>query len=94
MALFIFELMCICAHARPPSRVVTMSTIIGAKPIIFYDSGSCPYAHRTWLALEEKLLPYETIKVDLQNKSKVRCFQPESLMAWAPSYFVWIYLCI
>ena len=53
-----------------------MSTAVDAAPrrITFYDSGTCPYAHRTWLALEEKLLPYETIKVDLQNKSKVWCY--------------------
>ena len=31
---------------------------------------SCPYAHRTWLALEELEQEYETRKVDLTNKSK------------------------
>lgn len=48
-----------------------MAATAAAQPITFYDSGSCPYAHRTWLALEEKQLPYHTIKVDLKNKSKV-----------------------
>jgi len=38
--------------------------------LTFYDSGSCPYAHRTWLALKEKAIPFDTVKVDLQNKSK------------------------
>ncbi|KAK9834181.1 hypothetical protein WJX81_006244 [Elliptochloris bilobata] len=40
------------------------------KKIIFYDSGSCPHAQRTWLALSELGLPYETRKVDLSNKPK------------------------
>ena len=48
-----------------------MAATASAQTLTFYDSGSCPYAHRTWLALEEKGLPYDTIKVDLKNKSKV-----------------------
>jgi len=47
-----------------------VSTTAMGAPLTFYDSGSCPYAHRTWLALEEKKLPYNTKKVDLQNKSQ------------------------
>ncbi|KAK9824545.1 hypothetical protein WJX72_011220 [[Myrmecia] bisecta] len=39
-----------------------------ANPIKLYDSGTCPFAQRAWIALVEKQLPFEVIKVDLQNK--------------------------
>ena len=36
----------------------------------FFNSGSWPYAQRTWIALEECKADYETVTVDLQNKSE------------------------
>lgn len=36
----------------------------------FYDSGSCPYAQRAWIALEESGTKYSTVTVDLQHKSQ------------------------
>ena len=42
------------------------------NPLVFYNATVCPYAHRTWLALEEKKLPYKVIEIDLQNKPQVR----------------------
>jgi hypothetical protein len=41
------------------------------NPLVFYNATVCPYAHRTWLALEEKKLPYKAIEIDLQNKPQV-----------------------
>ncbi len=41
------------------------------NPLVFWNATVCPYAHRTWLALEEKKLPYKTVEIDLQNKSQV-----------------------
>ena len=59
---------------RTWARRATMAAAAASSPqhITFYDSGNCPYAHRTWLALEEKALQYDTIIVDLKNKSKAR----------------------
>ena len=42
------------------------------NPLVFYNATVCPYAHRTWLALEEKKLPYKAIEIDLQNKPQVQ----------------------
>ena len=36
----------------------------------FFNSGTCPFAQRAWIALEECEATYETVKEDLQNKSK------------------------
>lgn len=41
------------------------------NPLVFWNATICPYAHRTWLALEEKKLPYKTVEIDLQNKPQV-----------------------
>ncbi|KAG7371137.1 glutathione S-transferase, C-terminal domain containing protein [Nitzschia inconspicua] len=35
----------------------------------FFNSGSCPYAQRAWIALEECQCDYEKVVVDLENKS-------------------------
>jgi glutathione S-transferase len=35
----------------------------------FFNSGSCPYAQRAWIALEECSVDYEKVMVDLENKS-------------------------
>jgi len=40
-----------------------------ALPITFWNSGSCPFAQRAWIALEEKAVPYKFVKVDLSAKS-------------------------
>lgn len=37
----------------------------------FFNSGTCPYAQRAWIALEESGAEYETIVVDLQDKSQI-----------------------
>jgi glutathione S-transferase len=47
-----------------------MVAAASADKLIFYDSGSCPYAQRVWLALEEKGLEYETVRVDLANRTQ------------------------
>ncbi|KAL4424504.1 hypothetical protein ABPG77_006813 [Micractinium sp. CCAP 211/92] len=36
--------------------------------LIHFDSTTCPYAQRSWVALLEKGLPFEIRKVDLSNK--------------------------
>lgn len=38
------------------------------EPITLYDSGTCPYAQRAWIALVEKELPFNHRIVDLANK--------------------------
>lgn len=38
-----------------------------ALPIKLWSTGTCPFAQRAWIVLKEKHLPYEMIKVDLQN---------------------------
>lgn len=48
--------------------MVSATTVLPEAPIVFYDSGSCPWAHRAWLALLEKQLPFEYRKVNLQDK--------------------------
>jgi glutathione S-transferase len=40
------------------------------KELTFYDSGACPYAHRVWIALEEKGVKYKTVRVDLANRTQ------------------------
>lgn len=39
-------------------------------PIRFFNSGSWPYAQRSWITLEECQADYEITTVDLQNKSE------------------------
>ena len=36
--------------------------------VVLFNSGSCPYAQRAWIALEEKKVSYDWKKVDLFNK--------------------------
>jgi glutathione S-transferase len=52
--------------------VVVLSSAVkafAAKPR-FFNSGSCPYAQRAWIALEECGVDYEKVIVDLENKSQ------------------------
>eukprot|EP00884_Botryococcus_braunii_P010703 jgi/Botrbrau1/19634/Bobra.0003s0004.1 len=56
-----------------PRRVVTVRAMAAGKgEVLLYnilpEPGSCPYAQRAWLALEEKGIPYKHILVDPQNK--------------------------
>lgn len=39
-----------------------------SNTLIHFDSTTCPYAQRSWVALLEKGLPFEIRKVDLNNK--------------------------
>jgi len=50
---------------------------MAATSVRFFNSGSWPYAQRSWIALEECGVKYETTIVDLQNKS------PEFLASYA-----------
>lgn len=45
-------------------------TAIPTTPILFYDSGTCPFAQRTWITLLEKQLNFQHKIVDLKNKPK------------------------
>eukprot|EP00633_Aureoumbra_lagunensis_P010666 CAMPEP_0197329292 /NCGR_PEP_ID=MMETSP0892-20130614/5683_1 /TAXON_ID=44058 ORGANISM="Aureoumbra lagunensis, Strain CCMP1510" /NCGR_SAMPLE_ID=MMETSP0892 /ASSEMBLY_ACC=CAM_ASM_000538 /LENGTH=251 /DNA_ID=CAMNT_0042825869 /DNA_START=6 /DNA_END=764 /DNA_ORIENTATION=- len=53
---------------------VLLAAIVGNSKIVYglrlWNSGTCPYAQRTWIALEEVGADYEMQKVDLQNKSE------------------------
>jgi len=48
-----------------------------ASPVVFLTTHSCPYAQRTWLALEEAGVPYRPVFVDLQDKAEFH-------LAWNP----------
>ena len=39
-----------------------------AGKVRFFNSGTCPYAQRAWIALEECGIPYDHVIVDLQDK--------------------------
>lgn len=48
-----------------------MVTAAADKSLTYYDITTfCPYAHRVWLALEEKGVKYETQRVDLNDRPK------------------------
>jgi glutathione S-transferase len=51
-----------------PLLFMALPVISLASQLRFYNSGTCPYAQRAWIALEECGIPYEKIMVDLQNK--------------------------
>jgi glutathione S-transferase len=38
------------------------------KPIKLYSNGSCPWAHRSRIALLEAGVKYEEVEIDLRNK--------------------------
>jgi len=38
------------------------------QPIVFYTSKTCPWAMRTWVALEELNVKYEYVEINLQQK--------------------------
>ena len=44
-----------------------------SSKLTFYNSGSCPYAQRAWIALEETGAEYDSVLVDLQDKSQEFC---------------------
>ena len=45
--------------------------------VVLFNSGSCPYAQRAWIALEEKKVSYDWKKVDLFNKDvRTRALTP------------------
>jgi glutathione S-transferase len=47
----------------------SVDALFAGKPR-FFNSGSCPYAQRAWIALEECGVDYEKVMVDLENKSQ------------------------
>lgn len=68
--------------STPPSLAGTSA----AAPV-FLTTQSCPYAARTWLALEESGLPFTPVFVDLKNKAEWHLqFNPYGrvpTLAWA-----------
>lgn len=40
-----------------------------AKPVRFYGSWRCPYSQRAWIGLEEKVVDYQWIEVDVYESS-------------------------
>lgn len=46
----------------------TLPALSLATTIRLFNSGTCPYAQRAWIALEECAIPYEHVLVDLQDK--------------------------
>lgn len=58
-----------CLRALPAQRLAGRSSTVRAMATrVHFDSTSCPYAQRSWIALLEKGLPFEIRKVDLANK--------------------------
>jgi glutathione S-transferase len=46
----------------------TLPALSLAMKIRLFNSGTCPYAQRAWIALEECAIPYEHVIIDLQDK--------------------------
>ncbi|KAI8474547.1 MAG: glutathione S-transferase [Monoraphidium minutum] len=81
------------AVSKPPPRVRASTTVAmsfsvlaagSAQPAVgtaqaptFITTWSCPYAQRTWIALNEKGVPYTPVHVDLKAK-------PEWFFKWNP----------
>lgn len=51
-----------------PLLFATLPALSLAEKVRFFNSGTCPYAQRAWIALEECAIPYEHVVVDLQDK--------------------------
>jgi len=60
--------------------------------IKFYNNPLCPFAHRTWLTLLEKGLPFETIQIPLATELRLldnRKKDPLELLEQFPSFVLW-----
>lgn len=51
-----------------------MLPFVASKSVVLWNSGSCPYAQRAWIALKEKGIDFECAMVDLQNKDATPAF--------------------
>lgn len=49
--------------------------------VVLWNSGTCPYAQRAWIALKEKGVDFEFKKVDLQDKEATPQFGEDYLKA-------------
>jgi glutathione S-transferase len=60
-------------HIHPQATEEAAKTVeahSSKQELVFYCGWFCPFAHRTWLALEEKELPYEYREVNPFKKEK------------------------
>eukprot|EP01044_Picomonas_judraskeda_P015238 COSAG03_NODE_2525_length_2670_cov_13.351225_1_plen_74_part_10 len=50
-----------------------------AGTIEFFTHRWCPFAHRVWLSLEDKALPYKLVEIDLYIPRPLHWLSPLSL---------------
>jgi glutathione S-transferase len=68
--LLVLLLLLLFVHGKNASAMsaTTNSNNNNNKRIVLWNSGTCPYAQRAWIALLEKQVDFEHRLVDLQNK--------------------------
>ena len=73
--------------AAPLGKGSARPALPPAGTLLFLTTASCPYAQRTWLALNEARVSYKPVFVDLQNKAEwhleLNPFGRVPTLAWA-----------
>lgn len=57
------------------SAAAHMTVVPSLRKVTFWNSGTCPYAQRVWIALKEKGIDFQDQRVDLQNKDDTPDFE-------------------